>query len=130
MSNKNVIRDLFINLFENKSFDMTNLNDFICPDYVQYVDGKILNYNHFVEHITTLRAMIENCRVEFKTLVCDGDIVFSNHTVDIELIDGRKAKIQVIAEFRLRNGKLYYCDELTHLIEGASENKDLGSIIS
>lgn len=130
MSNKNVIRDLFINLFENKSFDMANLNDYICSDYVQYVDGKILNYNHFVEHIAALRAMIENCRVEFKTLVCEGEIVFSNHTVDIELVDGRKAKIQVIAEFRLRDGKLFYCDELTHLIEGASESKDLGSIIS
>ncbi len=130
MNNKNVIRDLFINLFENKSFKMEDLGNFIAPDYVQYVDGKTFNYKQFVEHINTLRLMIETCRVEFKTLVCEGDIVFSNHTVDIELTDGRKAKTQVIAEFHLREGKLYYCDELTHLIEGASDNRELGSIIS
>ena len=33
----------------------------------------------------------------------------------------------VIAEFRLRDGKIVSCDELTHLLSGGERDRDLGS---
>ena len=37
--------------------------------------------------------------------------------------------MKVIAEFRLRDNKVYYCDELTHMLEGDDKDKDLGSTV-
>lgn len=38
-----------------------------------------------------------------------------------------KVKMHVIAEFHIKAGKLFYCDELTALIEGDTQNRNIGS---
>ena len=40
---------------------------------------------------------------------------------------GGKVKAKVIALFVIKDNKIVLCDELTHVIAGSSEDRDLGS---
>ena len=53
--------------------------------------------------------------------------MFTNHHATALKPDGSEVKMHVIAEFRVRDGKIYYCDELTHMLSGSESDKDLGS---
>jgi predicted SnoaL-like aldol condensation-catalyzing enzyme len=127
MENKEIVRNLFKNVFESPEFNEEILRNYVDTAYIQQVDGKTLNYPEFVLHIKLLKEKVNSLNVEFLTLVEEGDIVFSNHIVSLTLNDGKKGKSHGIAEFRIRDGKLYSCDELTFLVEGREKDKDLGS---
>ncbi|MDR0815336.1 MAG: hypothetical protein LBN37_06255 [Bacteroidales bacterium] len=127
MDNKKFIRELFKNVFESPEFNEDFIRRNVDTAYIQHVDGKTLGYNEFAQHIKLLKTKVSICSVEFLTLVEDGEILFSNHIISITLKDGAQGKSHVIAEFRIKDGKLYYCDELTSLIEGREQDKDLGS---
>jgi len=127
MNNKQFIKTLFEKIFEEREYDGAFIQNSVDKDYIQHVDGKTLGYKEFVQHIQLLKTKISSCNIEFLTLVEDGEIVFSNHIVNLTLKDGAQGRSHVIAEFRIRDGKLYYCDELTFLIEGSEKDKNLGS---
>ncbi len=73
------------------------------------------------------KKVVEEMNVFFKTIVQEGSIVFTNHEVSIKKKDGNQIKIQVIAEFVFEGDKIIRCDELTHLMEGSDEDRDIGS---
>lgn len=107
--------------------DQNLLSEYFSPDYIQYVDGKKINYNDFIKHIQLLKNKISKMSISIKSIVAEDNIVFTNHEVFTIMSDGRTGKTKVIAEFRLNKGKIYYCDELTHMIEGDDKDRDLGS---
>ncbi|MDR3346288.1 MAG: nuclear transport factor 2 family protein [Campylobacteraceae bacterium] len=127
MSNKQFIKTFFEKVLETEEYNDDFIRNSVDKDYIQRVDGKSLGYEEFVQHIKLLKTKISTCTIEFLTLVEEGEIVFSNHIVSLTLKNGKQGKSHVIAEFRIRDGKLYYCDELTFLIEGSEKDKNLGS---
>ena len=125
--NKQIIRSVFTNILESPVMDEVLISKYFSTDYIQYVDGKTINFEDFVKHIQVLKAKIRQISISIKSIVAEGDIVFTNHEVTATMQDGRNGKMKVIAEFRLRDNKVYYCDELTHMVEGDDKDKDLGS---
>ena len=123
MQNKKIVRTLFEKTFESDDFNEKALESLVSPDYVQHVDGKTLGYKEFVAHVKWLKAKISKINIDFMALIEEGDTVFSNHIV---MKDGSTGKAHVIAEFRVRDGKIFYCDELTCLLEGNEKNRHLG----
>lgn len=127
MENKVFIENGFKKMFGSASFDENFVREIVDTSYIQYVDGKTLGFEEFIKHLRALKERTKSIEIDFKTLVGEEDIVFSNHVMTATMKDGTKTVMQIIAEFRIRNRKMYYCDELTFLIDGDSNNRDLGS---
>lgn len=126
-SGKELIKNLFKNVLQNQSVDIEIIKKYISEKYIQYVDGKELRFEQFVEHIKKQKEVIESIKVDFISMVEENNIVFTNHIVSINKKDNSFVKVKVIAEFIIENEKLVKCDELTLLLNGSSEDKDLGS---
>ncbi|MCG3696612.1 hypothetical protein L5F39_03185 [Aliarcobacter butzleri] len=126
-SGKELIKDLFKNVLQKQSVDIEIIKKYISEKYIQYVDGKELRFEQFVEHIKKQKEVIESIKVDFISMVEENNIVFTNHIVSINKKDNSFVKVKVIAEFIIENEKLVKCDELTFLLNGSSEDKDLGS---
>lgn len=76
-----------------------------------------------------LKKSLKYLKVNIKSIAQDNDVIFINHLIHGETKDKKMFSVEVIAEFRIKDEKIYYCNELTHMIEGDDENKDLGSRI-
>lgn len=128
MEKKELIRTVFHLLFENESFDRETIANYFSKDYVQSVNGDTFGFNDFVNHICKVRETLSSCNIAFKTLVTEGNIVFSNHLVDAVMRNGKMVRQQVLAEFEISKGKIIRCDELTCFLGGDVAGSKLGSI--
>lgn len=127
MDNKIFITEGFRKIFGTAEFDEAFLRQMFDTSYIQHVDGKTMGLEEFIQHMKLLKERTQSIHVDFRSVITEGEIVFSNHVVEALMKDGSSSVIQVIAEFRINNGKVYYCDELTHLISGDAASRDLGS---
>ncbi|WP_277640849.1 hypothetical protein [Wolinella succinogenes] len=126
-SGKELIVALFRDLLEAPVLDLSLVERYVSPDYVQMVDGAILDYSGFIEHLKKQKEIVKSMKVEFLALVQEGEIVFSNHVVKVEKKDGSYLEVKVIAQFTLFENRLIRCDELTRLLLGDKKDQDIGS---
>lgn len=124
-----LIEEGFKKIFESSDFNESHICTIMDPSYIQHVDGKTLNFKEFIEHLKSLKERTKSIDVNFKNLIEEGETAFSNHVITATMKDDTKTVIHVIAEFRFKKGKMYYCDELTMLINGDPDNGDLGSTL-
>lgn len=118
-----------------KSFDIFNgdnmeeeIAKYHSKDYVQHSDGKTLDYNQFLKHIEHVKSVIAPpLEITYDTVIAEGGMVCTSHRAKATKKDGSKVEIKVIAIHKIKNGKIYQTDELSHLITGAKEDKELGS---
>jgi ketosteroid isomerase-like protein len=102
--------------------DAESLNRYFAHDYVQNVDGKRLDFNGFIDHARTLKKSLRSGRATIETIIVDGMTV-----ADIHVVDAEKIRAKVIAFYTVRDGKIVHVDELTHLLHGTAEDRDMGS---
>jgi hypothetical protein len=126
-SNKDRLRAMFEEVFISSTYSDETVDRYFTSDYVQSVDGKVLHLERFRQHIRVQKEALRGLSIEFKTLAGEGDVVFSNHIAKAETIEGRMSEIHVIAEFRFRDGRVMACDELSHMVSGHEQDRDLGS---
>jgi len=107
--------------------EVGDLTRYFTSDYVQEVDGKRLDYAGFIDHARVLKTHLRRGRATIKTLIVDGDTIADIHVIDAEKVDGNSVRTKVIAFFTVREGKIARVDELTHLLQGADEDRDIGS---
>lgn len=124
---KNLIRNLFNEVLGAPTVDISIIEKYVDPSYVQKVDGVTLNYEDFIQHMRKQKTIIASVSVEFLAIVEEGDTVFTNHIVTATKKDGSALKTKVIAQFTIQNNRLVGCDELTHLLAGSKEDRDMGS---
>lgn len=124
---KNLIKESFNAVVEDLNYDQAMVDRYFSQNYRQYVDGKELDYEGFCRHMKVQKQTLKNISIDFKTIVQENHIVFTRHIVSITTPEGRSAMIQVLAEFHIQDGKIAYCNELTHLISGDQRERDLGS---
>ncbi len=124
---KAVVIGLLRDVFEKKDVDEATINRYVSPNYVQHVDGKTLNYASFLAHIKKQKQIIDSLQFSFISMLHEGKTVFSNHEVRVIKKDGKRLKIKVIAQFTVEHGRIVACDELTHMLEGNTEDEEFGS---
>jgi ketosteroid isomerase-like protein len=127
MDNKALVKHIFTEMFKHEAFDHAFVSEYFHPDYIQDFDGKTLNYCQFIEHMKVKKASLKHVKIEFDQLVAEKDTVCSIHYAHVIKADGSKVKTKVIACFTIKDNKLFSCDELTHLLVGDQEDRDLGS---
>jgi hypothetical protein len=96
-------------------------------DYIQHVDGKVLNFEQYVVHRKALQKTVKSVQVVFHDMIVSGNKVVTRHTAHAKKNDGKQIELQVIAIFEVRDGKIASCHELTHLLKGEKSDRDLGS---
>ena len=120
-------RQIFKDVFEKPGFDFELIKKHFHPDYIQHVDGKVLNFDQFVSHVKVLKSTLSDALITFDTLVQEGDTVCSAHRPSGKKSEGDAVEAKVIAVLKFKGEQLIYCDELTHIIQGEQHDKDLGS---
>ncbi|MDO4636216.1 MAG: hypothetical protein Q4B13_01550 [Lautropia sp.] len=128
MSKKERIRFVFEHVIGSDHLDESLIHQYFARDYVQKVDGKELDLDGLIKHLSVQKRHISQAKTEFLALVEEGLDVFSNHIVRAVKTDGRRVAVQVLAQFRFdAQDKIVLCDELTRLLEGDRADADLGS---
>lgn len=104
--------------------------ELLTPDYIQRVDGRELDYAGFISHIEALQAHLSSADITFEHIVTDGLSAATVHIVDAVKTNGQQSRFKVIAYYQFRGKRVCLIDELTHLLEGDAEDRDLGSRVS
>jgi len=125
--NKQFIQQMFRDVLESDDLDGQAIPRYFSPIYVEKVDGTTLDYAGFVDHVRELKRSVTNMRVTFEHMVAEGNKVMEIHRVEADKIGGGNIAARLITLWVIEDGKIVLCDELTHLEQGAPEDRDLGS---
>jgi len=125
--NKSLIERAFQDVFASDAFDEGAIARYFSPRYVQKTDGRTLDFSGFVAHVRELKRTLKNVKITFERAVAEGASVVSIHRAEAEKFAGGRIAIRVFALFLIDGGKIVLCDELTHLEQGAAEDRDSAS---
>ncbi|OON41508.1 hypothetical protein BTJ39_05610 [Izhakiella australiensis] len=106
---------------------VSELAAFFSADYQQWVDGKTLDFDGFLQHARKLKSVLTEGKVTINRLLVSGDQAATRHDVEIMKRNGEAARVRVIALFSLRGDRITAVEELTYLLEGSQEDHHLGS---
>jgi ketosteroid isomerase-like protein len=113
--------------FTNPATKKEHYAELLTPDYIQRVDGKQLDYEGFLSHSEILRMSLVSSSVTFEHIVTDGFSAATVHIADAVKTTGERIRLKVIAYYQFRGNRICFVDELTHLLEGDAQDRDLGS---
>ncbi|MDX2164957.1 MAG: nuclear transport factor 2 family protein [Gammaproteobacteria bacterium] len=123
-----LIQEIFAHVFEKDGFDEAVCEKYFSKDYIQYVDGKKVDYAGFLDHVRALKSALHSMSFEFKHIVKEGNKIATLHIArGIKKDTGKKIEVQVNAMFEIQNNQVISCNELTHLVHGEESDQDLGS---
>ncbi len=125
--NKSLVERAFQDVFASDAFDEAAIARYFSSRYVQKTDGRTLDFPGSVAHVRELKRTVKNVKITFERIVAEGASVVSIHRAEAEKIAGGRVAIRVFALFVIEDGKIALCDELTHLEQGAAEDRDLAS---
>ncbi|WP_312306069.1 hypothetical protein [Chryseobacterium sp.] len=124
---KHIIEQVFSRILENPVLDETLIEKYFSRQYVQLVDHTRLNYDEFVLHIKKLKDKVSEQKIEIISYAENENSIFTKHIAKSVLKDGSIVIHKVLAEFIVVDGKIIQCDELTLLLEGTHDARNLGS---
>ncbi|MBO2006860.1 nuclear transport factor 2 family protein [Serratia marcescens] len=107
----------------------TQLAARFSADYRQQVDGKVLNFEQFEQHMALLKRQTRRMTLSVIAVAAQGEAVLTHHLVELEKRDGACSRVGAGALHRAW-GRICACDELTELLAGAPGDRDLGSRVS
>ena len=119
------LEKVFANMFDPQAA-AESLSEFFATDYVQDADGARLDFNGFIDHARVLKNTFRSGHVRFEEILVDGPKIADVHIVEATKANGDTIRVKVIAVYTLEKGKIVRVDELTHLLEGAEADRDIG----
>jgi len=109
--------------------DASSIRQWFSPGYIQVSDGKILSYSKFLAHLKTLKMATKSMRFEVLDAAYTGDTLADRHLVHIVKANGATMDFEVLAFFRIKDGKFYALNEHSRVINGGDGDSNLGSRI-
>lgn len=128
MSYKNLLKEMFQQVFTYPDNLEDLINHYVHPDYRQYVDDKVLTREGLLNHLLAQKDIIEQVDFDYAQLIEEGNTVASIHYVEAKKKDGGLVKAKVIAMIKFQDNQLLSCHELTKLLAGDEQDHELGSI--
>jgi predicted SnoaL-like aldol condensation-catalyzing enzyme len=107
--------------------DKALIEKYFSSEYTQIVNGIELDYQGFISHMLHLKAATKSISIRIASIAESADNVHTHHFVQATKSDNTVSEFEVFARFRLKDGKIIRCYELTRQISGASGDQDLGS---
>ncbi|MDI6539872.1 nuclear transport factor 2 family protein [Pantoea ananatis] len=114
-------------IVEEQWHDPVRVACYFDKSYMQWVDGKNLGYDEFVDHIAFLKSHTKSMKVNVLATAEEQNTVFTQHQVLVEKSTGEESLIEVFARFVFAEGKIIRCEELTRQLKGDPSDRDLGS---
>lgn len=110
-------------------FDMntTDYTKYMSESYIEHIDGKVFNFQQWLHHMSGLKSLMKSFKLKFDEILAEGDQIAASYVVQATKKDGTKLDIRIIAIFKIKNNKMIYCDELTHVLSGPAADKNLPS---
>lgn len=124
------VHDLLQRMFDaftNPNTKPEQFAELMTSDYIQRVDGKQLDFAGFLSHSETLQKSLVSSSVTFEHIVTDGVSAATVHVAEAVKVNGERIRLKVIAYYQFRGNRISLVDELTHLLEGTAQDRDLGS---
>lgn len=110
--------------FDMKTQDYTK---YMSKNYVEHIDGKVFNFQQWLHHMNGLKVLMKSYSLTFDEILAEDNKIAASYVVHAIKKNGSELDIRIIAIFKVKDGKLVYCDELTHLIKGNPSEKNIGS---
>lgn len=107
--------------------DDAQIRRYFAPGYVQHVDGKTLRFGEFMRHVGFLRGATKSLRFEVIDAVYAQGLLADRHRVHIVKGGGEAVEAEVLAFFRIEDGRIVELNELTQVIKGAAADREMGS---
>ncbi|ARV75524.1 hypothetical protein [Vibrio campbellii] len=109
--------------------DKSNLKYMLSEGFAQKFGGEKNSYNEFIKHSLVLSEQLTRMEIVFEDVNVSSDGTISEiHTVEVTKLDGSRSKLKLYAFYYFdQSGKLEYIDELSTLLEGPEEDKNMGS---
>ncbi|MEL5471037.1 nuclear transport factor 2 family protein [Serratia nevei] len=126
----NLVLDTLQQVVASPEHRPTQLAARFSADYRQQVDGKVLNFEQFEQHMRLLKRQTRRMTLSVIAAAERGEAVLTHHLVEVEKRDGSCSRVRVLAHFTVREGRICACDELTELLAGSPGDRDLGSRVS
>jgi hypothetical protein len=124
--NKQLIKNAVIYALENNDPHM-DYSKYVAKDFVNPIDGNVFNYEQWVAHQKHIKELVRSMKPAFDVMVAEGNNVAAIYHIDIVKNDNSKLTVKDMAFFKIAHGKIVYCEELTRLITGNEEDKNIGS---
>lgn len=125
---KHWLKHIITKNVENFSLTEEDYAKDICPDYEHHVDYQTFNFKQWVSHIKAIQEQMQSLAVSFKHIIVEDNKIFSLHYVEGIKKNGEKIFIKMLAYFEVKDGKLSYCEELSQLVEGKTQDQSLASL--
>ncbi len=110
------------------AMNTTDYSKYMSDQYIEHIDGQTFNFQQWLHHMLTIKQMMKSYQLTFDEIVVEGDQIATSYVVHAIKKDGTHLDIRIIALFKIQNGKMIYCDELTHLLNGPANQKNLSDI--
>ena len=123
---KQFVKDAVIYALENKDPNM-DYSKYVSKDFSNPIDGNTFNYEQWVTHQKHIKAMTKSMTPKFDLMVAEGDNVAAIYHINIIKNNGSRLVVKDMAFFKIKNNKVVYCEELTRLIKGSEDDKNIGS---
>ncbi|MFI9649307.1 nuclear transport factor 2 family protein [Streptomyces sp. NPDC052040] len=99
-----------------------------APEYRQRTDGEWADRAEFLEHISHLRTLVADGRVEVHEELFDGTKYADRHTCYITKKDGSTVTMEVYVFADLASdGRFSRIEETTLMLQGSDDDRNLGS---
>lgn len=115
----NLVLDTLQQVVASPEHRPTQLAARFSAGYRQQVDGKVLNFEQFEQHMALLKRQTRRMTLSVIAAAEQGEAVLTHHLVEVEKRDGSRSRVRVLAHFTVREGRICACDELTELLTGA-----------
>lgn len=123
---KQFVKDAVIYALENKNPTM-DYSKYVAKDFVNPIDGNTFNYQQWVTHQKHIKKLVKSMKPVFDLMVAEGNNVAAIYRINIVKNDGSHLAVKDMAFFKIKDRKIVYCEELTRLIQGSAEDKNIGS---
>ncbi len=100
---------------------------YFSQDYRAESNCNFLDRKMFDDHVLALQKDIRVLECAYGDVITTPDRIAAVLTFTVHKTDGKTAKVRSHAFYSLEDGKIARLQELTHVIEGGSEDTDIAS---
>lgn len=106
----------------NMNASEADYSECFSKDFIQTVNGEPLPYTEMVsKRLKAQNKEIKSFRIDFETLIEEGEQVAAAFKVEIQKSDGKTVRLLANAMVRFKDGKILRLNEVVHRLEPAGE---------
>lgn len=125
-NNKKLLKNLFSKVVEPQTFNEKEVRQYFASNHMHHINGKEhLDVGQLVSHIKALKDATKSIKVKIISMTAEKERVAVNYELNYVKNDGNKVVIKIIGVFKVKDGKIYECDEVGALLKGSPEDAEL-----